>query len=580
MSDSRQRQDNHPLIHAKKIVVIGDGPFALAQAIALKNKGLDVSIVGLRLGNYTRSGNYVRGLVITAVNFLIAPAKIKETTSRHLKDLENQLYGLVQTLDIPLYKEEFTRFIDHKTIEKTDRETGTKTLLPADLIYDCTGTSRSCLKKINEVHEHTFTFEPILGNPYKSYAQVRVIMTNEEYDIFKRMADPTFKPNPIVYALVMEELRELGWKHFAIPRCYGNKFPKKIPDTREYTVDKNLVKVNIYTQIPEGMMHREDIEKFVKTILKIARNNANDLSLPELTIHQEAKLESKRKDKPMITAINVSPVKTTPALYVGDPSIPPTLHIGDATLNMPFYSGTSLVRGVFRTMDLNKALMIQKGVLMINEKQYEEAFKAIITSQSDFIIEELFSMESSRLTKGNQSAITYYKDAYEKCTHPDNRRKIVNGLTRLGIFSEPTQAPVELEHLRQQICNLIPQEERNEICHTINEHIEQTPWVYIDVKSALTQLIQLIPKEFNIIKASVKDILDDFLSSKAFPQWYFFSHDLAKEMLCSVLILGEYKNMSIIRCLALNLIASMRLKNEMQSYLHDFLHGQQHALDR
>lgn len=607
------------VIIAKKIVVIGDGPFALAEAIALKNKGINVSIVGPRLGNvsnYTRSGDYSKQYVVTAINLLIAPEKIYETTSRHIKDLEIQLHHIASKLNIPLIDHEFSGFVNDKEIEITDKN-NVKSKISTDLIIDCSGTTRACLKKLNIIHPNTFTFEEIQGNPHKSYAQIRATMSNEEYKTFRLIADSKFRPDPIVYALVMQELREMGWKNFSIPRCYGNKFSKKTKNPEnpnEYVTDKNLVKVNIYTQIPEGMLRREDIEKFVNTIIKITQNNADNLSLLALTMHQE----SKKTDKPMVSAFTVSPVKTIQALYLGDALIPPILHMGDATLNMPFYLGESIISGVLRVMALNQALMIQDGILTINTKLYGEVLSTTMIDQVE-LIKEQFVTEGTRITSGNQSAIEYYRAAYGTCINPIDKRKISKGLQLLlldtkavstsedksklstqsstdttlmgkpGLFQRTESSSISTaqsaqffetdqtttEELLNKIHNLVPEEERAALLDNIDLRIQQVPMNYIHELSALTLLLKIIPQEFNVIRVIAQDVINCVRRGSV--KEYFLSNESARQMLCAALVVGVYKNSTPLRNTALNLIASMHLKNEIQDNLQYLLGNKQHG---
>lgn len=620
MSDTRAEplyNLDQKLLTAKKIVVIGDGPFALAEAIALKNKGIDVSIVGPRLGNvknYTRSGDYSKQYVITAINLLIAPEKINETTGRHIKDLEIQLHHIASKLNIPLIDQEFSGFVNSKEIEIADKN-NVKSKISADLIIDCSGTTRVSLKKVNAIHPNTFTFEEIQGNPHKSYAQIRAIMSNEEYKTFRLIANPKFKPDPIVYALVMQELREMGWKNFSIPRCYGNKFLKKTknPENDEYVADKNLVKVNIYTQIPEGMLLRENIEKFVNTIIKITQNNADNVSLFALTVQ-----EYKRTDKPMVSTFPVSPVKTEQALYLGGPITPPILHMGDATLNMPFYSGESITRGVLRIIALNQALMTQDGILTINTKLYEEIFTTIMAEQIE-LIKEQFLIEDTRITSGNQSALEYYRAAYGSCINPIDKRKIAKGLQQLlldnktvstsennsklsmqfatdttfigkpGLFHRTESSSISTtqsaqffeeskassEELLNIIHNLVPEEERAALLDNIDLRIQQAPMIYTHELTALTLLLKIIPQEFNVIRAIAQDILNCVRRGSV--KEYFLSNESAKQMLCAALVVGVYKNITPLRNTALNLIASMQLKNEIQPFLQFLLGNKQHG---
>lgn len=420
MSNSRTGGSSLPIINAKKIVVIGDGPIALAVAIALKNQGIDVCIVGPRLGHYTRSGDFRDDVVTKEINRLIDPHKIEDTPSLHLKDIERQLYNIVLQLDILPIPKEFSGYIDNKTIEIRDKENhNNKTTLSADLVFDCSGTARACLNKINEARKDTFLFTTIPGNPHKTYAQVRAIMSKAASQLFGIFPN-LLKFNPVVYALGMEELRNMGWKSFSLPICYSNDFPKKMLDSVDsdkiprYKTDPILRKVNIYLQIPDGMKDPEEIKQFVKILMKILRNDPYSSSLPNLSMHHE----SKKMGKPMITPFEVDPLITTPGFYIGDEKIPPTLHAGDATATVPFYMGEGIIMGAERCNKLKSALVIKEGALQaIQSKEYNETLSSLLEAQRDKIVDG-FSSFKEMMGEGNRCAIIHYRKAFEAYVYP------------------------------------------------------------------------------------------------------------------------------------------------------------------
>ena len=96
---------------AKTIVLLGDGPMALIAAVYLKNMGVqDITVVGPHLGEFHRSGDFHREVfpaVSNALNISIIP-----TNSRHIKDVERQVYEHAQTagLGITFIKQKFLGF--------------------------------------------------------------------------------------------------------------------------------------------------------------------------------------------------------------------------------------------------------------------------------------------------------------------------------------------------------------------------------------------------------------------------------------------------------------------------------------
>lgn len=436
-------------LNAEKIIVVGDGPMALAKAISLKQQGLDVSLVGTRFDKFTRSGDHAAEFVTEELSKLIYPEKIIDMPSRHIKDLERQLYDIVKKLNIFIYEDYlFCDYViseektDKKWIEIENQTDHSRKRIPADLVYDCTGTARACLNALNKIKKDTFIFQEIPGI-YPFSAQVRVLFTQKEYDILKTYILNEFKiKNSLIYALGREKLQALGWKYFRLPFFYGNAviFNKK----------EDSHKVNIYLEIPEELMEKSGEKKdpaitakiyeFTQIMLMIIRGDSTDLSLPPLKIHKETKKINIHK--PMISSFPVKPVYTTPAFFLGNENLPATFHAGDCSLNMPFFTAHGITDGANREYELKPAFVIEQHAIRgIKPKQYQHTYKELTDKSIILMYSQNHTVRTADITE--EQARIHYQKAYEECSEED-KRKLRPSLEKLNFIKLISlRAPLE-----------------------------------------------------------------------------------------------------------------------------------------
>lgn len=426
MSESRSNLNNTITLEAKEVVVIGDGPAALVAAIQLNQANVNVTLVGPRLGKYVRSGDHVPE-VIDVINQSITPQKIINTPSRHIKDVEKQLYLIVEKLGIPQIKAAFYGFVSANVIAIKGENNQIKHI-PAQLLYDATGTARAVIKKANETDAHhpKFTLTPIEGNPHKSYALIRAIMSNKDLDAFEAVR---YNPNdlpPLAYVDAMEKLHALGWKNFSPPHLYGNILPKKIRNPNdpenpaEFKIDQDFNKVNLYFQIPDTMERQEDILRFANILLELGNTLPENLESPcSLKIQDE----SKKSGKPMVSRFEVDPVIVTPGYYLGDEIIPPIFHIGDATCNLPFVSGQGIIRGISRYNILTSALTYKDDKAILNTTSYNEIFSLTINHVYNYVLDIYSRIYHNHIDEHTEIALEIYHRALEQSYQSPDEEK-------------------------------------------------------------------------------------------------------------------------------------------------------------
>ena len=405
-------------IPGKDIVIIGDGPAALMIAIKLKQKGVqNVTVVGPRLGDYTRSGDY-QLFVFDKVEEAIAPLKITPSEGCHIKDIERQLYSYATSMDIKLIKGKFDGFANQKQLVLKD-SSNKNISMHADMVFDCTGTRREVINQFNQRSEPgpRFTIKQVGDFSNKSHALVRASLPDDDLqsiaNLFLRMTNP----NPISYTLAMEEMHRLGWPDYTLPMCYTHHFPNK---------SGNLRKANIYLQIPAGLSN-EDIVKFVQIILKLSKNDPSLKAVKDLELHHPS---TKHGSKPIISSFEIDPHQTTPAYYLGDADYPIIFHAGDATADLHFRLGTGLMLGIDRLNDIIDAFDIHHDEIRgIDLQRFDEKFKLELQRHTDAIqgLEKTIRNEHAQLLELDQ-VHQMYTDAHSQCSDVQDKATIKNGL--------------------------------------------------------------------------------------------------------------------------------------------------------
>src|SRR6185437_7149083 len=319
-------------LNCNDIVIVGDGPIALLNAITLNKKGVkNITVVGPRLGEFTRSGDVVSEVFTDMAE--AAGFEIPLTPGQHIKDLERALYHHAKTLDIKFIKKSFFEFGAGRQLLLKDKKEEGLQKIHADLVIDCTGTQRAVLGKINQIiweKEKVYPFHlEHIGReyPHNTYALVRVFVPsshveriNDELSIENlAMSSGEFSPvalyDPISYAMGIHELRKLNWDKDFLPYIYSN--PSGKPG-----------KLNIYMQVPDSLTDEQDLLQFVKIMLKLNKNY-REIDGVEIKLHKPSTKWGIKK--PIASLFRIVPQKTREAYYKGSESFPVIFHSGDCS---------------------------------------------------------------------------------------------------------------------------------------------------------------------------------------------------------------------------------------------------------
>lgn len=301
----------------------------------------------------------------------------------------------------------------------------------ADIVFDCTGTKRIAIKKFNQRPEDGIRFDikTTRDLPHKAYAMIRATISSREADSVRTMT-MTNIPDPVIYALAMEELRKLGWESYSIPFAYVNTFSN---------IKSGFPKSHMYFQVPEEKdgtrkpaMKNEDLIKFAKTLLKLARDNPDDDSEPKLIPLDESK---KHPEKKIISQFFLEAQHASPGYYPGDTDYPLIFHAGDASANVPFKLSSGLENGINRLTKIIETFRINAGEIKEMDLgsfnlSFDEGMKLHMDDLDGYLKyykgrNDFYGYEDLK------KVIQIYTLAHLNCNNPHNKAIIKQGLNNV-----------------------------------------------------------------------------------------------------------------------------------------------------
>lgn len=408
--------------------IIGDGPGAYFAALMLKQKGMkNVVVIGERFGKFTRSAGLSQRVFKRIRKMLRLPIRL--TASAHIKDIERGLYAAARQQDITFITGKFINFNNQQLIvNQKVGETLQMSTQDNDIIMDCTGTSRSVLKNVNENNEERPPFETeiLQSNSFQSYCSIRAYQTPEILKVKNEYYNAHEEYNPVSYVLAIEALRKLGWESYALPIC------------ESYRQENS--KCHIIFQIPEMKEDKSKEEKekrgieVAKILIKCFRGNPNDHSTPIINLLKNSR---KHPGKPVISIFKVIPTITTPSHHEN------ISHHFDATLPISFITGRSFDNGMKRFGKLAEAMIVKDGEVTIDWEKYDAAVAPLLAEHKDL------ALHAAKLHIHNApDTRAIYLDAYKACIDPAHKNAcnnpwykeiIKSGLISIGI--EPPNSP-------------------------------------------------------------------------------------------------------------------------------------------
>lgn len=346
------------ILNAKKIIVIGDGPAAMITCIKLHHLGVThLTLVGPRIGSYVRSGEFNREVFqkvnrAIAPSSIIAPGEYVSSSINYIRNVEKQLYNIIQALKITCVKKKFVTFMGNKHIQVVSPLNPDEfDELEADLIFDCTGAKRSVIKEINkQTHPAPFQIKPVSDLNY-NFAMARFDYSLTNIPVKKG------KANDLEKTILLLKLRQLGWPFHILPLFYHFDWESGNP------------KQNLYFQYHDNASLKDVkemailIEGYHFLYFKDKKINANHF------FHQPSR---KHPEKKIISTFKVAPALTTPSFCLGNESFPIIIPLGDSLLNIPFIFADSLINFTHVLNHLTSALVVEDGMMKTLDLDYEK----------------------------------------------------------------------------------------------------------------------------------------------------------------------------------------------------------------
>ena len=348
-------------------VVIGAGPAGLYTAIKLRQAGIkDVVVYDPRAGDYTRPGHLDEKVFRRAEDGINKQFWNKRVG--HIKDIEKKLYEEAIKLSIKIEKKSFIGLHqDAKNPGVIVRTSESDEIIPADYVFDCTGSRRTVVFAVNTLEpESPFKLKPITDIPVHNHFIAYIKMDEQILDqILAARANENLNniKDPLAYARSIVKLRELDWHALKLPYCYGVTFGKG--------------KVCMYLHAPEHLT-KENQEQWVRTVME---------SYTTPISYQHVSLSKTYESKPRFTPFTVNAEYLEPVSYKGE-NLPVVIGLGDAQIDPDFtlghgiYNGIERIDALFNTMDI-----INGKICYFNAEDYQVEITALIQVHKEEVTE-------------------------------------------------------------------------------------------------------------------------------------------------------------------------------------------------
>ncbi|KTD23776.1 Pyridine nucleotide-disulphide oxidoreductase [Legionella lansingensis] len=348
-------------------VIIGAGPAGLYAAIKLRKAGIkDVVIYDPRAGEYTRPGHLNENAFRKAEDGI--GKKFWQGRFGHIKDFERALYEEALKLGIKIEKKRFVGLREDSKNPGVIVNDGTNDeFVPADYVFDCTGSRRDVIKEVNALcPESPLKLKDVTDVPVKNHFLAYVKLSEDQLDRINEAheLEPLRTLDSLSFARSIVKLRELGWKEFTTPRCYGVYFGKG--------------KSCLYLQTPDNLA-KTDHDRWVQTVLECHITPVGYQHLPP---------SKKYSHKPRFVAFPVSAQALEQVSYKGK-NLPEVIALGDAQIDPNYYLAHGIRNGMSRIDALFDTMEIFDGkIYYFNEGDYLAEIQNLLREHKQQVIEE------------------------------------------------------------------------------------------------------------------------------------------------------------------------------------------------
>ncbi len=357
-------------------VIIGAGPSGLYLAISLINKGIspdELVVYDPRIEAYTRPGH----LNVSAFKIAEEGINKKFWSSRkhgHIKDFERALYIQAQNLNIRIEKKRFLAL--HPSEQNKDSEiilediSGKREQITAKYLFDCTGSARVVVHRVNELFEEPpFTISSIenLSESYHFLAYVK--MSHNDLRIVNKY-QPNLEENlenlsSEEYFETFLKLQEFGWNYMYFPRCYGVPFGEN--------------KACLYLHAPEALSG-EQYYDWVQTVLDCYGQDLKFECLPP-----SKKYSYKPHFLPFTSGVN----KLNEASLTWS-TLPDIIPLGDSQIDPDYYLAHGISDGMIRIDEFLSCIKLDQkgGIITFKSNKYQQNINELLDDHIHQRLEE------------------------------------------------------------------------------------------------------------------------------------------------------------------------------------------------
>lgn len=260
---------------------------------------------------------------------------------------------------------------------KATASDGDETFIPAEVVLDCSGTSRSVVHLLNDIHPSPlYREEPVISNVrLKKHVIVNAWAKASDLrklDAVSRGVHFT-PPTEVAAAKSWSRLATMGWQRATLPTFYYHKYQDK----------DGLVKVCFYSEVPDSLAEGQE-KTWIELLLAVATGKDTCEVRP-----LKPSSKTPKKDAFRIQQFIVDPTRLVREVSQPiDTSLPIVLIVGDSEISADYRLSHGVSDGAQRAFQLVKLVIVENGAWVdCNEQDYQTAVKANIRYHQQRIIE-------------------------------------------------------------------------------------------------------------------------------------------------------------------------------------------------
>jgi len=369
------------------VVIVGGGLIGLLTAIMLRRKGVtELQVIDPHAADFVRPG-FLNPHVFKTVQAEINGIKTEEfqrfffdnLEGGHIKDLKKTLYQLAMEMGITINSHRFTG------LSKADSPSGKgvtatgiddeEIFIPAEVVIDCSGTSRSVIHHLNGIQTKPVYREQRVCNVirHKKHVLANVWASQSDLNKFRRvsMHYSFASSSDTDTAKAWHRLTSMGWQRATFPTFYYHTYQRK----------GGQAKVCFYAEAPDSLAVGQE-KAWVELLLAVATKQESC----ELTPLTPSK-KTPKKDAFRIQQFIVDPHKLVrDGSQPIDSSLPLVTALGDSEVAAAYRRSHGVSDGARRVAQLVNLVTVDKGAWVdFNPLEYEKTVRTNLNSHEQEI---------------------------------------------------------------------------------------------------------------------------------------------------------------------------------------------------